>query len=93
MDLRRRVASHVVCEIQGFQVALTKTGQEPNGMKLSPNIRCINVLRVSRHELRSLVRAMDGGMTAWDLAWSRPHSARMHATRVTITLDMITGYD
>jgi 3-mercaptopyruvate sulfurtransferase SseA len=34
-------------------------------MKLSPNIRCINVLRVSRHELRSLVRAIDGGMTAW----------------------------
>jgi hypothetical protein len=28
-DLRRRAASNVVCEIQGFQVALTKNDDDP----------------------------------------------------------------
>jgi hypothetical protein len=41
-------------------------GSWPNGMKLSPNIQCINMLRVSHQELRELVRVVDGGMTAWD---------------------------
>jgi hypothetical protein len=36
----------------------TCNGSCPNGIKLSPNIRCINMLRVSQHEVRSSVRAM-----------------------------------
>jgi hypothetical protein len=41
-------------------------GFQANGMKLSPTIQCINMLRVSHQELRELVRVVDGGMTAWD---------------------------
>jgi hypothetical protein len=41
-------------------------GSSSNGIKLSPNAWCINMLRVSRQELRELVRAVDGGMTAWN---------------------------
>jgi hypothetical protein len=52
--------------------------EEPNGMKLSANVRCINTLRGSGRALRSLVRAMRDGMTAWDLTVSRPYSSRMH---------------
>ena len=60
----------------------TKTpfGSYANGMKLSPNVRCINTLQVSGRALRSLVRAMHGGMTAWDVTVSRPHSSRIHET-------------
>ena len=28
-DLRRRAANNVICEIQGFQVALTKSDEDP----------------------------------------------------------------
>jgi hypothetical protein len=55
-------------------------GSYANGMKLSPNVRCINTLQVSGRALRSLVRAMHGGMTAWDVTVSRPHSSRIHET-------------
>jgi hypothetical protein len=72
--------------------AVTGTGQStrnpsraaltpcPNGIKLSPNVHCINTLQVSRRALRSLVRAMHGAMTAWDVTVSRSHSSRMHET-------------
>jgi Kef-type K+ transport system membrane component KefB len=79
--------------VPGVHPLQNNTGSWPNGMKLSRNVRCINVLWVSRHELRSLVRAIHSGMTAWDLAWSRVRRARMHATCATLTLDMIRGYD
>jgi hypothetical protein len=38
MDLRRRVAGHVICEIRGFQVALTKSDEDPNGIKLTSEL-------------------------------------------------------
>jgi hypothetical protein len=42
---------------------LSNDGSEANGIKLSLNVRYINMLRVSRPELRELIRAMHGGMT------------------------------
>jgi hypothetical protein len=58
MGLGTWTASDPICEISDNRLAFTKNDEEPNGIKLSPNIRCINMLRVSQHEVRSSVRAM-----------------------------------
>jgi hypothetical protein len=49
-----------------LRLIVTKSDEDQNGIKLSPNVWCINMLWVSRQELRELVRAVDGGMTASD---------------------------
>jgi hypothetical protein len=44
---------------------MSEASSELNGIELSPTVRWIDTLRVSRPELRSLVKAMHDGMTAW----------------------------
>jgi hypothetical protein len=70
-DLRRRAASNGVCEIQGFQVALTKNDEDPNGMKLASELLLDHLL----------TQFLPGFDHQWEALGSPFLDARLHAMR------------